>query len=126
MELCLRVAKTGRRASETCSAIFVANGLGQIATLFLCCQQNGSRCSRVVYAEMSMGAIEEHKFSDLAMKHDEVAALPQRCKNNKFKYSIGVYVDDFMGMVIAKWKQVSAWQAHPHPSRLIHRLSYTE
>jgi hypothetical protein len=39
------------------------------------------------------------------MKHDEVAALPQRCKNNKFKYSIGVYVDDFMGMVIAKSQQ---------------------
>jgi hypothetical protein len=32
------------------------------------------------YAEMPMGTIEEHKFSDLAMKHDKVAALPRRLK----------------------------------------------
>jgi hypothetical protein len=57
------------------------------------------------YAEMPMGTLAEHKFTEHAMKNEALAALPEQCKVKEFKYTIGVYVDDFTALAQAKSRQ---------------------
>jgi hypothetical protein len=48
---------------------------------------------------------QEHKFTEPAMQNQAVVTLLDKCKMNKFKYTIGVYVDDFTALAQAKSRQ---------------------
>lgn len=57
------------------------------------------------YAELPIGQVPDHKFGKYAMSNVEVQRLPDRGDNTDLRYFSGVYVDDFLNMVIAASKE---------------------
>jgi hypothetical protein len=55
------------------------------------------------YAELPVGTMQDHKFVEHVMGGDECKKLPDTVACNKgFKYFLGIYVDDFIQLAIAR------------------------
>ncbi len=70
---------------------------------YFCAASETARDSAMEYANTKIGSLPTHKFTHYTMGDSEVAQLPQftpRHQGSPLRYSLEVYVDDFMSIII--------------------------
>ncbi len=98
MELCICPTTTCGRAGTIGGPHIPPNGLGGVTTVFL---YSEARDVTTDYINQSVGALQKHKFERYVIGDAEYNALPESCSSsNGFLYTIEVYMDDFMSLVI--------------------------
>jgi PAS domain-containing protein len=71
---------------------------------YFCAASETGRDVASCYAEMELGSLPPHKFTELTQTHDDFKALPHATDGN-FSYFFEAYVDDYMSLAIATSQQ---------------------
>jgi hypothetical protein len=71
---------------------------------YFCAASETGRDVAARYAELQLGSLPPHKFSDLTQTHADFQTLPVTTDDN-FSYFLECYVDDYMSMAVATSQQ---------------------